>query len=106
MVAVVGHRDGVAATTMQVRFADAALDDIEAIRTYIAQDNPVAASRVAVAIVAAADRLAANPRRGRVGAKSGTFELVVRPYVLVYEIGREDLLVLRVWHGRQRRPGV
>ena len=60
---------------------------------------------MAVAIVAAADRLSANPRLGRLGAMRGTFELVVRPYVLVYEIQRAEIVVLRVWHGRQRRPG-
>jgi addiction module RelE/StbE family toxin len=90
---------------MQVRFADAALTDIENIRTYISRDNPSAASGIAAAIVAAADRLSVNPRLGRLGAMSGTFELIVRPYVLVYEIHRAEIFVLRVWHGRQRRPG-
>lgn len=100
-----GYRDGIAASPMQIRFADAALTDIENIHRYIAQDDPSAASRMAVAIVAAADRLCANPRLGRIGAISGTFELVVRPYVLVYEIHRAEIVVLRIWHGRQRRPG-
>ena len=36
---------------------------------------------------------------------TGTFEIVVRPYVVVYEINRDQIAVLRVWHGRQRRPG-
>jgi len=90
---------------MQVRLADAALADVKAIRTYIAHDSPTTASRVAATIVAAADRLGTNPRLGRPGAMAGTFELVVRPNVLVYEIARTDILVLRVWHGRQRRPG-
>jgi addiction module RelE/StbE family toxin len=90
---------------MQVRFADAALTDIENIRTYISRDNPSAASRIAAAIVTAADRLSVNPRLGRLGAIPGTFELIVRPYVLVYEIHRAEIVVLRVWHGRQRRPG-
>jgi toxin ParE1/3/4 len=89
---------------MQVRFADAALTDIENIRTYISRDNPTAAIRRATAIVAAADRLSVNPRLGRLGVIPGTFELIVRPYVLVYEIHRAEIVVLRVWHGRQR-PG-
>jgi len=89
---------------MQVSFAELALADIENIRAYIAQDNPYAASRMAVALVAAADRLSANPRLGRLGAMQGTFELIVRPYVIVYEIHRAEIVVLRVWHGRQSRP--
>jgi toxin ParE1/3/4 len=90
---------------MQVRFAELALADLETIRTHIAQDDPAAASRMAIAIVAAADRLSTNPRIGRLGALPGTFELVVRPYVLVYEIHRAEVAILRVWHGRQQRPG-
>jgi toxin ParE1/3/4 len=90
---------------MQVRFADAALTDIENIRTYISRDNPSAASRIATAIVAVAERLSVNPRLGRLGAMPGTFELIVRPYVLVDEIHQAEIVVLRVWHGRQRRPG-
>jgi len=90
---------------MQVRFAERALVDLEHIRTHIARDDPSAASRMAIAIVATADRLSANPRIGRVGALSGTFEVVVRPYVLVYEIHRAEIVILRVWHGRQQRPG-
>ena len=90
---------------MQIRFTGAALGDIAAIRAYIAADNPAAANRMAIAIVAAVDRLVDNPRLGRIGSVTGTFELVVRPYAIVYEIHRAELVVLRVWHGRQRRPG-
>jgi plasmid stabilization system protein ParE len=90
---------------MEVRFAERALVDLANIQTYIAQDDPAAARRMAIKIVASADRLSANPRIGRLGALAGTFELVVRPYVLVYELHRAEVVVLRVWHGRQRRPG-
>jgi toxin ParE1/3/4 len=90
---------------MQVRFAERALVDIENIWNYIAEDDPSAASRMTTSIVTAADRLGDNPRIGRLGAFGGTFELVVRPYVLVYEIQRAEVVILRVWHGRQRRPG-
>jgi toxin ParE1/3/4 len=90
---------------MQVSFTALALADIEHIRAYIANDNPAAAARMAAALTDAADRLSANPRLGRLGAVSGTFEVVVRPYVLVYEINRAEIVILRVWHGRQRRPG-
>jgi toxin ParE1/3/4 len=90
---------------MQVIFAELALSDIEGIRAYIAQDNPVAAKHMASAILSATDRLISNPRIGRIGAVPGTFELIVKPYVVVYEIHRAEIIVLRVWHGRQKRPG-
>lgn len=90
---------------MRVGFTELALSDIESIREYIAHDNPAAAQQMAQSIIAATERLISNPRIGRLGALPGTFELVVRPYVLVYEIHRADIVVLRVWHGRQKRPG-
>jgi len=90
---------------MPVKFADADLTDLDRIRSFISYDNPAAAERIALAIVAATDRLSDNSRLGRIGAITGTFEIVVRPYVLVYEINRDEIVVLRVWHGRQRRPG-
>jgi toxin ParE1/3/4 len=90
---------------MQVRFAAFAVADIEAIFRYIARDNPLAAQAMTAAIIGAADRLSLNPRLGRIGTMAGTFELTAGRYVLVYEINRSDIVVLRVWHGRQRRPG-
>jgi toxin ParE1/3/4 len=90
---------------VEVRFADAAVGDIEYIFNYISRDDPAAADRMRTAILAAALRLSDNPRLGRIGAMSGTFEVVIRPYVLVYEIHRTEIVVLRIWHGRQRRPG-
>jgi len=90
---------------MQVRFTDLAVADIENIKNHIAQDNPLASSRMAVAIVAMADRLSVNPRLGRLGAMQGTFELTVKPYILVYAINRAEIVVLRIWHSRQKRPG-
>ena len=90
---------------MRLTFTLASVQDLKELRSYIAQDNPGAAARMAEAIIAAADRLIENPRLGRPDAVSGTFESVIRPYVLVYEIHGDHIVVLRVWHGRQRRPG-
>jgi len=52
---------------MTVGFTWAARRDLEQIHTYIAKDNPSAASRMAVEIVAACDRLELFPERGRPG---------------------------------------
>ncbi|ESQ79798.1 hypothetical protein AEYBE204_08105 [Asticcacaulis sp. YBE204] len=38
---------------MQVIFSDEAIDDLQVIRDYIGQDNPYAASRMAVELIAA-----------------------------------------------------
>jgi plasmid stabilization system protein ParE len=63
----------------------------------------LAASRVAVQLIAAADSLEHLPRRGRPGRLPGTRELVsVQPFVIVYEV-RTAIEILRIWHGAQDR---
>jgi plasmid stabilization system protein ParE len=89
---------------MPVILAPEALADLAAIRAFIGADNPFAASRVAVQIVAACDRLALMPERGRVGLTPGTRELASAwPYLIVYRITPEGVTVLRIWHGSQDR---
>ncbi len=91
---------------MPVVFAAPALADLLRVRTNIGQDNPAAANRVAVQLVAACDRLEYLPERGRPGLVPGTRELVALwPYVIVYRIAREEVQILRIWHGAQDRSG-
>lgn len=83
-----------------------ALADVARIARYIAEDNPFAASRLARSLAQAGESLIAMPRRGRPGREAGTRELViVRPYVLVYEItAAGSVTILRIWHAAQDRP--
>jgi toxin ParE1/3/4 len=68
---------------MEIVWRRAALNDLEAIREFIAQDDPGAAARVGDAIRAAVDRLADHPNLGRVGRVEGSRELIVSnaPYI-------------------------
>jgi toxin ParE1/3/4 len=80
-----------------------------AIQTYIRDYNPAAAARVGVAIRDAAETLRYFPLAGRSGRSSGTREWVVRgqPYIIVYEVGvggRNEVMILGVFHGAQDRP--
>jgi plasmid stabilization system protein ParE len=89
---------------MQVVFSPEALADLAAIRAYLGADNPFAASRIAVQIVAACDRLQLMPERGRRGLDPSTRELTSAwPYVIVYQIGLDAVEILRIWHGAQDR---
>ncbi|RFB78487.1 type II toxin-antitoxin system RelE/ParE family toxin [Methylovirgula sp. 4M-Z18] len=92
---------------MNIVWSDEALDDIEQLRTYIAQDNPHAARRVAIAIVDAVTKmLPSNPEIGRPGRVSGTRELVIPrlPYIVPYRVRNETIQVLRVYHGARKWP--
>jgi plasmid stabilization system protein ParE len=60
---------------MPVVVTPEAMADLRRIRDYIGQDNPRAASRVAVQLIAACDRLEYLPERGRPGLVAGTREL-------------------------------
>ena len=89
---------------MPVIFSADALADLENIRAYIGADDPFAASRVAVQIVAACDRLEHLPERGRPGLVVGTRELTSAwPYVIVYRLTPEAVEIVRIWHGAQDR---
>ena len=89
---------------MTVIFSPEARADLQHIRNYISQDNPQAASRMAVELIAACDRLELFPERGRPGKKRGTRELTtVWPYVIVYRVRPDGIDIVRIWHGRQNR---
>ncbi len=89
---------------MSIIFSAEALADPTEIRAYIGQDNPFAASRIAVQLIAACDRLEYLPERGRLGLVAGTREITtVWPYVIVYRIRGEDVDIIRIWHGAQDR---
>jgi toxin ParE1/3/4 len=81
---------------MRIIWRRAALNDLEAVREFIAQDNPQAAMRVHGAIRAAIDPLANYPNLGRAGRVDGTRELIVvdLPYIVVYRVAEDTVRIL------------
>ncbi len=75
------------------------------IRSFIAQDKPEAAERLAIRIVAIVEALRTHPHLGRAGAEPGTRELVIggTPYVVLYRIRGARIIVSTIWHGAQRK---
>ena len=74
--------------------------DLAAIRDYIGKDNPAAASRVAVQLLATCDALEYLPERGAPGFYPGTrVAAVFWPYVITYRIVGADVVILRIRHG-------
>lgn len=89
---------------MSATFTRRALRDLSDIREYIGRSNSIAASRMAVELVAACDRLELFPERGRPGLVEGTRELTtVWPYIVVYKIDGEQIEILSIWHGKRHR---
>jgi toxin ParE1/3/4 len=97
-----GARRAVASTfAVKVRWKTTALRDIAGHVAYLDQFNPTAARRLAAALLAAGDSLAAFPNRGRKGRIPGVRELVaVYPYIITYEVGDDAVMILNVRHGK------
>ena len=91
---------------MTVVWSPRAIGHLAALRAYIARDNPGAAGRVAMTLLAAVERLAELPNLGRPGRLVGTRELVVpgTRYVIPYRLRGDRLEIIAVFHGRQRWP--
>jgi toxin ParE1/3/4 len=91
---------------VRVVWAAAARDDRRRIAAWLAERNKAAAVRVARALAAAADSLAALPAKGRPGRMPDTRELsAVPPYVVVYRVNEVAgvVRILRIWHTAQDR---
>lgn len=90
---------------MRLQFSKSALDDLVRLREFIAGHNPVAAQRVSKRMRGAINSLVNLPRRGRpVKDFPGEVrELVFGRYVVRYEVEKDVLSVLRVWHGKEDR---
>jgi addiction module RelE/StbE family toxin len=91
---------------MQVRWTESAAEELRGIVRYIVRDRPDAAQRIARLIYEEVDTLHSMPHRGRPGPIPGTRELVLAPlpYIVLYEIVRDGVFILRIQHAAQRRP--
>lgn len=91
-----------------IRFAPEAVDDLARVRDFLDVNSPDAAKRAIATLFAALQRLEDFPNLGRPTDDVSIRQIVVpfgsACYVLRYLLGDNgDLLVLRVWHGREAR---
>jgi toxin ParE1/3/4 len=91
---------------VRVRWLRAALENLNAEAEYIGRDNPAAAARMVSRVEEAVAGLAAHPAIGRPGRVHGTRELVVpgTPYIIPYRVRADTVEILRVFHGKRKRP--
>ena len=91
---------------MTIVWSPRAIEHLAHLRTYIARENPKAATRIASALLGAVERLAEMPNLGRPGRVPGTRELVVpgTPYVIPYRLRAERLEIIAIFHARQKWP--
>jgi plasmid stabilization system protein ParE len=86
---------------MRVVLAKRALGDLTNAIYFIAQDDPVAAERMAARIRGAAALLAEFPNLGQPISDHGrrVFSVTGTPFRLIYRVAADRLTVLRIWHG-------
>lgn len=85
-----------------VIWAPQAIEDVEAIRTYVARDSAHYADLLVERIVVAVGRLETFPRSGRVVPEVGDEslrEVVYENYRIVYRVKPEVVEILTVFHG-------
>ena len=89
---------------MRVRTLPGARHDLRQTAEYVAIDNPTAARALIRRIQGRLRDLAVFPRQGRpAGADRRELVIAGTPYVAIYRIAGNEVQVLRVLHGRQRR---
>ena len=87
----------------QIRWAPAAVDDLQAIREYLREHHPALAQSTIKRLYNAARSLKQFPNRGRNGQAENTRELVTSPlpYIIVYRVDSDFVHIFRVIHGAE-----
>ena len=90
---------------LEIVWSPLARNRLREIRSYVAPDKPETASRLAMRIVAVVEALSEHPYLGRVGAEPGIRELVIggTPYMVLYRVQTERVIISTIWHGAQRK---
>ncbi len=81
--------------------------DLGRLYAFVAVVDPDAAARIAVLLQRAPEKLLPFPR---LGERLDAFEdaevrrLIIGKYEMRYEISGDEILILRIFHGREDRP--
>ena len=93
------------AGTMSITFAESAVQDLEDILAYYAdQAMPQVGSRLIAEIIADIELLAGQPRMGRMVPEfeqDFLLELIRPPFRIVYRVDRDLVRIVRVWRSER-----
>ena len=93
----------------QIVWTETAIDDLNRHYDSIKINSPDAAAGAIQTIVSSGESLQQNPRRGAIVDEiAGLRKLLVSfgkyGYIIHYVILEDDVIILRVYHGRENRP--
>lgn len=93
---------------MKIRYAPRVYRQLDAIYTYIAEDNPAAAQRVLAAIRASISRFETHPMTGRPweGERRRILSLPKYRYLIYVDVDleTETVEILNIWHMSRLPP--
>jgi plasmid stabilization system protein ParE len=91
----------------KVLIADSALNDLREIVEFVAQDDPVAAERLGLKLLARALSLAAMPQRFAFRDRTrGIRKMPAPPFLIYYTCDepRSTVNILHFWHSARQTP--
>ena len=92
---------------MRLRWSQPARDDLARLHDFLAPLNPEAAIAAVRELLAGVEQLPFNPRLGRsldIYRPRDVRRLVVGLYEIRYEVRDDDIIIVRLFHGREDRP--
>ena len=92
---------------MRIAWTLQAVEDVEAIRDFVARDSPHAAALLAQRLVTAVEHLGRFPESGRIVPELGVTairEVIRGDYRIVYLVGTDTVRILTVYRGSQLFP--
>lgn len=90
---------------MKISYTPEAITDLSRLREFIEIKNPVAAQRIGNELLIGIDKLKVFPKMGIQVLRAPQPELIcdlfVGNYTIRYLIKDDEIIVLRLWHGKE-----
>ena len=90
---------------MNLNFSPETVGDLIRLREFIEEKNPIAAQRIANELLIGIEKLKVFPEIGLTVERAPQPELIrdlyIDKYTIRYLIGENEIVVLRMWHGKE-----
>lgn len=90
---------------MNLNFTPEAVGDLIRLREFLEEKNPVAAQRIANELLIGIEKLKVFPEIGLTVERAPQPELIrdlyIGKYTIRYLIGENEIVELRMWHGKE-----
>jgi len=87
-----------------IKWTTTATETFDKIIDYVAEDNQVAAEKLADSLLDKVKNLRDFPNRYKAGRVAGTREMSMGNYIVVYSVSDDLITIITVLHGAQQYP--